>query len=353
MENTFNNDSELLTINDETMDITVELPVENAECLIEGLVRMDYPNIILIGAQPKLGKTHFALDMCTEINRGGEFLGHKCKKGKTLYVNLDSSEFEIRRRLKALAIRKNMSVDEMKNFSHITLSPMPIRKIADAIIRSKKDSGLSLVVIDSVFDCYTGPNGESYDENSSSDASTFTKEVKRLSASLRCPVALIHHFRKVSADGYSPDVLSSFRGSGTITASGDTIFALSQASINENTRQNIQNITGEVDSFIKGVLVTVRERSFEDPEPFKCWLQDGIFHRDAGEFVKGKTGRPRAVDSDKEAFEEVFKDLEINGRAKVSKMAEALGVSIVTVKARADEYGYIRPDKGYITKAGA
>ena len=353
MENLFETDLSTLCINDETMDITVDRPEETSEALVEGLVRMDYPNIVLIGAQPKLGKTHFALDLCTEIARGGSFLGYKCKQGKTLYVNLDSSEFEIRRRLKALRVQKNLTVDEMRNFSHITLSPMPISRLADAIIRSKKDSGLSLVVIDSVFDCYVGPNYESYDENSSGDAALFTNQIKRLSASLKCPVALVHHFRKASADVYNNDTLSSFRGSGVITASADTLFALSGTHINENTRQNIQNITGEVDSYLKGVTVTITARSYESPDPFRCWIQDGIYHRDAGEFVKGSAGRPKVIDSDRGVFDEAFNELANNGMVKVSLMGKALGLDVKTVKNRALKYGYIRPRNGYIAKEEA
>lgn len=352
MENTYNIDSSLIRIDFETMDTIMKSPVANSESLIEGLIRYDYPNVVMIGAQPKLGKTHFTLDMCTEIARGGNFLGFKCKKGKTLYINLDSSKDEIKRRVQNIGFQKHLTDDEMKNFAQITLRCMPISDIADALIRDVKDAGFSLVVIDALFDCYFGPNFESYDENNVGDATKFMNQVKRISEALKCPVALVHHFRK-SSEGYSLDPLDAFRGSGALTAAADTLIALSNTHINTNTRKNIQDITGETECFLKGVLVTVRERSFEDPEPFKCWLQDGIYHRDTGEFVKGASGRPRAVDSDKEAFEEAFNSLEVNGRAKVSKMAEALGISIVTVKARADEYGYIRPDKGYISKTGA
>ena len=351
--NNFTNDMMSLRIDDESMDITANKQIEAEKALVEGLIRDDYPSVVLIGAQPKLGKTHFALDLCTEIARGGSFLGYQCHQGKVLYINLDSSKNEIARRVQNLAKVKGMTEAEMRNFSHCTLNALPISTLASVLIRDKAEAGLKLVVIDALCDTFFTPDFGACDENNAGHAMIYMNDIKRISEALRCPVAVIHHFRKSSEGGYSSDLLDCFRGSSGFIAAADTIIALSETNLNTATRENILSETGETGAFLKGVLVTARERSFEDPEPFKAWLQDGIFHRDSGQFVKGTPGRKPITDTDKEAFIQAFNALEQGGRVKVSQMAEALGINAKTVKTRADDYGYIRPDKGYINRAEA
>ena len=81
------------------------------------------------------------------------------------------------------------------------------------VIEDATEGTWSLIVIDKLRDCLAG------DENSSRDASRYTRCVRELGAAAGCPVVSAHHLVK-NADGADP---AGARGSGELVAAPDAI----------------------------------------------------------------------------------------------------------------------------------
>lgn len=336
-------------------------PLPKREWLIDGLIPDDYPVACLISASVKTGKTWYAERMMCSVASGTPFFGKATKKGKVLYLNFDNTARTVEER--AMIISQNMGLDEEAMNNIIVISPSQsyamISDVVDAVSQMYSTSDLRMVIVDALANVFSSKE-ETWNENDSTHATRFMAEIKRGSRGTKCPWVLIHHDNKTMFDRHSdgPDV-GSVRGSSALTANADTIIQMHRYNINNGTFENIRELFPDVSpDHVTGVSIGLTGRD-GNAKYIDYYMIDGEFREMAPVRSKGKPGPRNGMSmmsgsQEEEAFNRVFNELQNeHGKVKVSWMADALGVSINTLKAKADAFGYIRPKKGYLQKAEA
>lgn len=336
-------------------------PLTKREWLVDGLIPDDYPVACLISASVKTGKTWYAERMMCAVASGTPFFGRTCKTGKVLYLNFDNTARTVEER--AVTIARNMNLDESAMDNIVVMSPeqsyAAVSDVVDAITGLYSDGSLKMVIVDALSNVFSS-NDETWNENDSTHATRFMSQVKRGSRGTKCPWVLIHHDNKTLFDHRSggPDV-GSVRGSSAITANADTIIQMHRYNINNGTFENIKEIFPNVSpDHVTGVSIGLTGRD-GNAKYIDYYMIDGEFRELSQVRSKGKPGPKNGMsmmsdNQERETFNRLYTELKKeHGKVKVSWMADALGVSVNTLKAKAENYGYIRPKKGYIEKAEA
>lgn len=196
-------------------------PPPMAPELISGVLRIG-DNMIISGP-PKAGKSFLLIDLCIAISTGGEWIGHKCAKGRVLYINLELN--------KASCIHRIIDVCKEKGIEspidgttpslymwHLRGMAQTIDKLAPRLIRRATKENFSMIVIDPAYLVFPG------DENSASDTGIFMRSLIQIAAECHSTVVLCHHHSKGSqGDKRSMDRSS---GSGVFSRSPDAILDL-------------------------------------------------------------------------------------------------------------------------------
>lgn len=179
-------------------DIT-ELP-NLAPQLIYGVLREGQKGM-LIGPS-KAGKSFALIELAIAICKGWEWLGHKCARGKVLYVNFEIQDASFMHRIddvyRAMAAEHGTEVQgihELKDLDFWCLRGHAARldKLVPMLQRKAKDRDYKLVIIDPIYKVLTG------DENSASDMAEFTNQFDVIATSLHCAVFYAHHYAKGKA----------------------------------------------------------------------------------------------------------------------------------------------------------
>ena len=73
--------------------------VEPIDFIIDGMLS---PGLSMLAADPKIGKSWFALLMCLCVSQGRKFLGYSTKKSNVLYLALEDSDNRMKARIKSI-----------------------------------------------------------------------------------------------------------------------------------------------------------------------------------------------------------------------------------------------------------
>lgn len=181
-------------------------PPRRAPVLIDGILRKGHT--LLVTARSKAGKTFLMLGLAVAVACGTEWLGRHCELGRVLFVNpeVDPPSAENRLHDVAEAMGADLStVQAQVDFWHLRGHAQGIEGTAHALFSRVERGDYALVILDSVYELYTG------DENSAEDARKFFHEIDRIAKHLGCSVAMTHHHAK----GIRSDLDALDRGSGS------------------------------------------------------------------------------------------------------------------------------------------
>ena len=190
--------------------------------LISGVLRVS-DNMIISGPS-KAGKSFLLIELCVAVASGGEWIGHKCRQGNVLYVNLELNSSSCVHRVvdvcKELGVKAPMIGKNPSLFMwNLRGKAEAINKLAPRLIRrATKSTKFAMIVIDPAYMVFPG------DENSSEDAGTFMKSLIKIAKECNSAIVLCHHHSK----GFKGDkgFADNASGSGVFGRAPDAILDL-------------------------------------------------------------------------------------------------------------------------------
>ena len=181
-------------------------PPRRAPVLIDGILRRGHT--LLVTARSKAGKTFLMLGLAVAVACGTGWIGRRCEPGRVLFVNPEVDPPSAENRLHDVAVAMGADLDAVQaqvDFWHLRGHAQGIEETARALLVRATRGEYALVILDSVYELYTG------DENSAEDARRFFHEIDRISKRLGCSIAMTHHHAK----GIRSDLDALDRGSGS------------------------------------------------------------------------------------------------------------------------------------------
>lgn len=177
--------------------------------------------LTMLAGKPKLGKSWLMLDAAIAVSRGGFVLDQKCAQGDALYAALEDNERRLKGRMAAVCKSQDWPDrltfwTEMEKLEDGGLDQL--RAWAESVQNPR------LIVID-VFSKVRRAKGSQeglYDADYAAAV-----PLKKFADETGIAVVIVHHLRKMAADGDPLDMVS---GSTGLTGAMDTILVLNRGS---------------------------------------------------------------------------------------------------------------------------
>lgn len=198
-------------------DVADNLPPLAPE-LIEGVLRQGHK--MLIAGASKAGKSFALIELGIAVANGKEWLGHKCKQGKVLYLNMEVDGASFLHRV--ADVYKALGEVDTGNLKIWNLrgENANINVLAPRLIRRARNSNYSVIIFDPLYKINEG------DENSASEMAKFFNSLDAICKQLGCSVVCCHHHSKGAQGGkFSMDRAS---GSGVFARDPDAILDMIQ-----------------------------------------------------------------------------------------------------------------------------
>lgn len=223
----------------ETLSSIAEMP-GLAPQLIHGVLR-DGQKGMLVGPS-KAGKSFALIELAVAVARGWEWLGHRCARGRVLYVNMEIQGPSFVHRVadvyRSMASERMDGLPEDQAALLRTLGDLdvwnlrghsaPLTALVPMMLRRAADRGYRLVIIDPIYKVLTG------DENSASDMAEFTNQFDVIADRLGCAVFYAHHHAK--GDAGRRVAMDRASGSGVFARDPDAMIDMSPISVPEDMR---------------------------------------------------------------------------------------------------------------------
>lgn len=197
-----------------------DMPELNPE-LIEGILRQGHK--MIIASTSKAGKTFILMELAMAIAEGMTWIGHKCKQGKVLYVNMELDKKSFFHRFKDIYCKMGMNVgNHVENIEVWNLRGhgKPLAELTPILINRMRDHDYLAVMIDPLYKVMDG------DENSNSDVARMVSSFDRIAEETGASVIYAHHFAKGSSA--SKSVIDRAAGAGTFARDPDAILTMTQ-----------------------------------------------------------------------------------------------------------------------------
>lgn len=210
---------------------------------VNWLIENIYPQGFgIIAGRKKIGKSFLVLQAgITVTNPKGEFLGCKVKHGRVLYLSLEGSVRQIKRRMSKMI--DGMEIEDtsfLKNFEiEETWKKLNKGGFADLLsrIRSKK---YTWIIIDTWQKSF-----EIRNQNDASDISKVIDPLYEITRAGELSITFVDHFHKPNQ--YSGDVIDDISGSGVKGGVADTVWGLSRPRGKQDARLDIVSRDTEID----------------------------------------------------------------------------------------------------------
>jgi hypothetical protein len=219
----------LYTGNDKAEDIETFLEgEEKVEWIVPGVLAKS--SLGFMAGLPESLKTWILADLAIEASRGGEWLGHKVKRTKTLFVDQERWVGETRRRFKKMLKGKGISGLDMRDYLTVqvgTTTRLNLDESFEAFRRKLSELRPELVIVDSFATFSTVA------ENDRVEVQKVLERLKQLRQEFGCAILMIDHEGKsvLSPDhrGETPTAFSMV-GSVAKPAAAETVFTVRRAS---------------------------------------------------------------------------------------------------------------------------
>jgi hypothetical protein len=271
-------------------------PLPPPDWLMEGLlIRGSLSMIVAYGSSLK---TWLGVDACLAAALGQQWLGVACGQGSSCFIDFESGDYELRRRLQRLA--KGRGWDGKAPIPGFTFTSMPLWCLADEAFFQAIEplaKQFRFIAIDSLS---AGSGG--MDEKDARFAHPLNR-LKALAARTGCVILIIHHTRKSSAEGKG-DEREGVRGNSgifnavdscfSITRSDDRIMVLRQIKMRGGVAAEALSIA--IEDALDGTVLRTGE-VMEEPEP-----ETGVSLKQAKGALIQLIGRERDLKSKNNVF---------------------------------------------------
>lgn len=201
-------------------DIWNNMPPLKPE-LIEGILRQGHK--MIIASTSKAGKTFALMELAVKIAEGHKWLGHKCKQGKVLYVNMELDGASFFHRFydiyNALKLNCDNHIENVEIWN-LRGADKTISELAPIIINRMRNKEYVAVMMDPLYKLMEG------DENSNGDVAKMVAKFDKIAEETGASVIYAHHFAKGSAAGKS--IIDRASGAGTFARDPDAILTMTQ-----------------------------------------------------------------------------------------------------------------------------
>lgn len=201
-------------------DVWDKMPPLKPE-LIEGILRQGHK--MIISSTSKAGKTFILMELAAKIAEGHNWLGHRCKKGKVLYVNMELDRPSFLRRFydiyNAMGLNHDNHVENIEIWN-LRGKGKTLSELAPIIINRMLNREYLAVMIDPLYKVLEG------DENSNGDVARMVANFDRIAEETGAAVIYAHHFAKGNGAGKS--IIDRASGAGTFARDPDAILTMTQ-----------------------------------------------------------------------------------------------------------------------------
>ena len=241
-------------LNDDLPDFETLGDIENPPPLapeqIEGILRVGHK--MCIAGPSKAGKSFLLIELAIAVAEGTEWIGHKCRPGRVLYVNLEVDKNSCIHRFcdvyHSLGI-KPLHKDMIECW-HLRGRTMPLDKLAPKLIRRAAKMNFAIIIIDPIYKVLTG------DENSASEMAAFCGHLDRVARDCNSTLVFCHHHSKGAQGGKrSMDRAS---GSGVFARDPDALIDL--LPLESESARKVYSNTAECDA----IEAKVKELTYDD-----------------------------------------------------------------------------------------
>jgi len=205
--------SSLPTIEDAAaiVETEIELPPD----VIEGILNLG--GKMVFGGGSKSFKTWQLADVATAVATGGDWLGHKTKKGRVLYVNLELAPNFFFRRLQRICRARGVKLDpEYLEVWNLRGHAASIADLMRALVRRRNGEPYVLIIIDPIYKFLGGR-----EENAAGDIGQLHNEIERLAMRTGAAVMSGAHFSK--GNQAAKESIDRISGSGVFARDPDSI----------------------------------------------------------------------------------------------------------------------------------
>lgn len=200
-----------------SFDDDAALP-ELAPELIGGVLRQGHK--MLISGASKAGKSFLLIELAVAIANGSDWLGHHCRRGKVLYINLEVDGASFLHRVKDVSSATRQTVGKNLDIWNLRGENTAIDKLAPRLIRRAKSKGYAAIILDPLYKVNQG------DENSASEMARFFNQLDYIGKELQASIICCHHHSK-GAQGAKASMDRS-SGSGVFARDPDAILDMIQ-----------------------------------------------------------------------------------------------------------------------------
>lgn len=253
-------------------------PPPLGEELIAGILRVRHK--MLLAGPSKAGKSFLLMLLAICMAEGLPWLGHQCRKGKVLYVNLELDHASCFRRFIDLYKALNLKPDNIANIRIWNLRgrAVPMDKLTPFLIRRFKDSGIEAVILDPIYKVITG------DENDATEMSQFCSYFDRVCLEMGVAMIYCHHHSKGASAKYVKAADRS-SGSGVFARDPDAILDLTELRLDAYARHRYQEQTPGCSESLTAWEMTGTLREFAPIEPVRLFFDYPLHRPDVWNFL--------------------------------------------------------------------
>lgn len=195
--------------------LDIENPPPLKPVVIDGVLREGFK--MRLQGPSKAGKSFALIELAIAMAEGTEWIGHKCRQGRVLYINLELDKNSAINRF--ASIYRAMGIapahKDMIDCWHLRGKTMALDKLTPKLIRRAKDRGYAMIILDPIYKVLTG------DENSASEMAKFCNYFDTIATECGCCFVDCHHHSKGGQSGKKSADRSS--GSGVFARDPDAI----------------------------------------------------------------------------------------------------------------------------------
>lgn len=295
--------------------------------LIPGILRVGHK--MLVAGPSKAGKSFLLINLAISVAEGVDWIGHKCKQGKALYINLELDEASCFRRFREIYDKRELTPQNTGNLTIWNLRgrSVPMDRLAPILVHRFKGKGYAAVIIDPIYKVITG------DENNATEMSKFCSYFDQVATELETSVIYCHHHSKGAAGKYA-NAADRSSGSGVFARDPDAIIDMREL-----------NISGLTDKYradhldacevLTGWEINCTLREFAPPKPQRIWFDYPIHRTDDNNYLaiatfgdSGMSGRGTGTNQkEKTDWFQTVEDLLMISPGDTAITLEAVGIS--------------------------
>jgi predicted ATP-dependent serine protease len=221
---------------------------EETDYLVENLIPKD--SMILLTAQPKVGKTTYVLCLVKSLIEGTDFLGSEVEQTDVLYLTQQplpsfKSEYVFEHGLE--------NSEGLHYASESATFDFDLKELMKRVAVAANETGAGFLVIDT-FTSFTGLEAD--EENSSGEVKAALQTIRQCCSAVGLTVIVVHHNRKGGGS-----ITESSRGSNVFSAEPDVLFGLRKDSGQNNARKLLS--TGRFSEIPEYQRIALQEEGYK------------------------------------------------------------------------------------------